>query len=186
MGRGLIGSVDVAPVLCQDDLKQLDGLRPAFFSPILPETHIVGTLDQSLYDPFPQEVGEGYPIDLRLSIALKKRSSVWWPDKEEIALFGGQHHLIPIDHKHLARSITDQISCMQVAVTDDGGEGARLEDPCQRFQGGQHRVDRGLMGHPRGAQRTLNSISAFSVGVLGLKGTNPSSVLPGIKGLLSQ
>src|SRR5947207_14014979 len=42
------------------------------------------------------------------------------------------------------------------------------------------------MRHPRGAQRTLNSISAFSVGVLGLKGTNPSSVLPGIKGLLSQ
>jgi hypothetical protein len=42
MSRGLIGSVDVAPVLCQDDLKQLDGLRPGFFSPILPETHIVG------------------------------------------------------------------------------------------------------------------------------------------------
>src|SRR6266567_8871015 len=77
MGRGLIGSVDVAPVLCQDDLKQLDGLRPAFFSPILPETHVVGTLDQILYDPFPQQVGEGYPIDLRLSIALKKRSSGW-------------------------------------------------------------------------------------------------------------
>src|ERR1700730_6460527 len=82
MGRGLIGSIDVASVLCQDDLKQLDGLRPAFFSPILPETHVVGTLDQILYDPFPQEVGEGYPIDLRLSITLKKRISVWRPDKK--------------------------------------------------------------------------------------------------------
>lgn len=77
MGRSLIGSVDVAPVLCQDDIKQLDGLRPAFFSPIIPETHVVGTLDQILYDPFPEEVGEGHPIDLRLSIALKKRISVW-------------------------------------------------------------------------------------------------------------
>ena len=61
----------MATVLCQDDLKQLDGLRPAFFSPILPETHVVGTLDQILYDSFPQEVGEGHPIDLHLSIALK-------------------------------------------------------------------------------------------------------------------
>src|SRR6266436_3517973 len=171
MGRGLIGSVDVAPVLCQDDIKQLDGLCPAFFSPIIPETHVVGTLDQILYDPFPEEVGEGHPIDLRLSIALKKRISVWWPDKDEIALFGGQHHLIPIDHTHLTRSITDQISCMQVAVTDDIGEGSRLKYPCQLFQGGQHRVDRGLMRHPAGAERTLDCTSAFSIGVLGLKRT---------------
>jgi hypothetical protein len=77
MGRGLIGSVDVAPVLCQDDIKHLDGLRPAFFSPIIPETHVVGTLDQILDDSFPEEVGEGHPIDLHLSIALKKRISVW-------------------------------------------------------------------------------------------------------------
>ena len=77
MGRGLIGSVDVAPVLCQDDLKQLDGLRSAFFCPIIPETHVVGTLDQILDDSFPEEVGEGHPIDLHLSIALKKRISVW-------------------------------------------------------------------------------------------------------------
>src|SRR5207245_5981572 len=103
--RDLIVTVNRVPFRVQDDLNQLDGLRPAFFCPILPETHVVSTLDQILYDPFPQQVGEGYPIDLRLSIALKKRSSVWWPDKEEIALFGGQHHLIPIDHKHLAHSI---------------------------------------------------------------------------------
>src|SRR6266478_8672319 len=122
MGRGLIGSVNVAPVLCQDYIKQLDGFRSAFISPIIPETHVVGTLDQILYDSFPEEVGEGHPIDLHLSIALKKRISVWWSDKEEIALFGGQHHLIPIDHKHLTRSIPDQISCMQVGVTDDAGQ----------------------------------------------------------------
>src|SRR5438132_14007016 len=77
MGRGLIGSLDVAPVLRQDDIKQLDGLRPAFFCPIIPETHVVGTLDQILYNSFPEEVGEGHPIDLHLSIALKKRISVW-------------------------------------------------------------------------------------------------------------
>src|SRR5207247_9824880 len=109
MGRGLIGSVDVAPVLCQDDIKQLDGLRPAFFCPIIPETHVVGTLDQILYDPFPVEVGQGHPIDLYLSIALKKRISVWWPDKEEIAHCWCQRHLIPIDHKHLTRSIATHI-----------------------------------------------------------------------------
>src|SRR5258707_10530657 len=126
MGRGLIGSVDVAPVLCQDDIKQLDGLCPAFFSPILPETHVVGTLDQILHDPFPEEVGEGHPIDLGLSVAVKKRISVWVPNKDKIALFGCVHHLIPIDHKHLARSITDEISCMQGGMTNDIGEGSQL------------------------------------------------------------
>src|SRR6266571_8901614 len=186
MGRGLRGGMDVAPALRQDHIKQLDGLHPAFFSPILPETHVAGALDQILHDPFPEKVGESYPIDLRLSIALKKGIGVWMPDKDEIALLGGQHHLIPIDHTHLTRSITDQISCMQVGVTDDIGEGSRLKYPCQLFQGGQHRVDRGLMRHPAGAERTLNCTSAFSVGVLGLKRTYPSSVLRGIKGLLSQ
>src|SRR6266699_615312 len=119
MSRGLISSVDVAPILCQDHIKQLDGFRPAFFAPIVPKTHIVGIFDQILYDPFPEKVGEGHPIDLRLSIALKKRICVWWPDKDEIALFGSKSHLIPIDHKYLTRLIPDQIPCMQVAVTDD-------------------------------------------------------------------
>lgn len=122
MGFGLRGRFDMAVVFCQDDIKQLDGLRPVFFGPILPETHIVGTLDQILGNPFPQKVGEGRPIDLCLPIALKKRLSVWWPDKEKIALFGSQHHLIPIDHKDLTRVIADQIACMQVSMTDDAGQ----------------------------------------------------------------
>src|SRR6266568_6534399 len=84
MGRGLRGGMDVAPALRQDHIKQLDGLHPAFFSPILPETHVAGTLDQILHDPFPEQVGESYPIDLRLSIALKKGIGVWMPDKDEI------------------------------------------------------------------------------------------------------
>src|SRR5260370_8287022 len=75
---------------------------------------------------------------------------------------------------------------MQVAVTDDAGEWSRLEHRCQLFQGGHHRVDRGLMRHPRGAERTLNGTSAFSMGVLGFKGTDPSNVLRRIKGLLAQ
>src|SRR5690348_13221162 len=110
MGRGSISGLDVDVVLRQDHLKQRDGLHPAFFSPILPEPYVAGTLNQILHDPFPEEVGEGHPINLRLSVALPKRSGVWGPDKEEIALFGGQHHLIPIDHKHPTRSLTDQIS----------------------------------------------------------------------------
>ncbi len=86
MGRGSISGLDVALVLRQDHLKQLEGLHPAFSSPILPEPHIAGTLNQILHDPFPEEVGEGHPINLRLSVALKKRSGMWGPDKNEIAL----------------------------------------------------------------------------------------------------
>jgi hypothetical protein len=182
----LIGGFDVAPVLRQDHLKQLGSLYPAFFSPILLETHVVGTLNQILHDPFPEEVGEDHPVDLPLSIALKKCIGVWVPHKDEIALFGGQYYLISIDHKHLAGSTTDQISCMQVTVTDDVRKGSRLEHPCQLFQGGEHRVDRGLMRHPGGAKCTLGGTCAFSMSVLGLKGTNPSRVLPRIKGLLSE
>ena len=107
MGRGLIGGVNVAPILGQDHIKQLGSLQPAFFSPIFLEPHVVGTLNQILYDPFPREVGEDHPVDLPLSIALKKGIGVWVPNKDEIALFGGQYHLIPIDYKHLAGSITD-------------------------------------------------------------------------------
>jgi hypothetical protein len=35
MGRGSISGLDVDVVLRQDHIKQLDGLQPAFFSPIL-------------------------------------------------------------------------------------------------------------------------------------------------------
>lgn len=54
MGLGPIAGLDVDVVLCQDHLKQLGGLQPAVFSPLLPEAHIAGTLDQVLHDPFPQ------------------------------------------------------------------------------------------------------------------------------------
>src|SRR2546429_1329977 len=187
MGRGLIGGIDVAPFLRQDHMKQLDGLRPAFFSPIIPETHVVSTLNQVLHDPFPEVVGECHPIDLRLSIALKKRLGVWVPDKDEIALFGCQHHLIPIDHKHLTRSIADQISCMQIRVTDDVWPCPSLKHSCQLFQGGHCRVNRGLMRHPVGAKSARRSTSIMSrMEVLSLKGTYPSGILCRIKGLLSQ
>src|SRR5437867_7858434 len=43
MGRCCIGGIDVATFLRQDLMKQLDGLRPGFFSPIIPETHVLGT-----------------------------------------------------------------------------------------------------------------------------------------------
>src|SRR5262249_6031634 len=117
-GRGSIGGVEEAPVLCQGHCAQPCGLGPTFFSPIIPPTHVRGTLDQILYDPLPEEVGEGQPVDLRPPVALKKRVSVRRPDEDEIALLGGQRHLIPIDHKYLARSVPDQVPCVQVAVTD--------------------------------------------------------------------
>ena len=78
-----------------------------FFFLLLPEPRVAGTLHQILHDPFPEEVGEGHPIDLGLSVAFSKRVGVWLSDKDEIALFGRQHHLVPIDHKDLARLITD-------------------------------------------------------------------------------
>src|SRR5437763_4732347 len=153
-------------------------MSPGFFSPIVPETHVLGTLNQILHDPFPEVVGEEYPVNLRDSVPLKKRLGLWPPDKDEIALFGGQHHLIPIDHKHMARSITDQISCMQVCVTDDVGEGSRPERLCQFFQGGHCRVNRRLMRHPGGAKsaRRVTSIVSRMEG-LGLKGMYPLGIL---------
>lgn len=127
MGRGLIGSLDANIVLGQNNVKRLDGFGPAFFAPIIPETRVVGTLNQILYDSFPEKIGKSPPIDLDVSIALEERISVWRADKEEIALFGGQPHLIPIDYKDLTRLIPNQISCMEVAMTDDAGRWSRLK-----------------------------------------------------------
>jgi hypothetical protein len=53
----------------------------------------LGILDQILYDPFPAIIGHGHPIDRHLAVALKKRLGLRFPDKDEIALFGGQHNL---------------------------------------------------------------------------------------------
>src|SRR5438045_2632093 len=100
-------------------MKRLDDFSFGFFCQIVPETHVLGILDQILHDPFPAVVGECTPIDLRLSVALKKRIGLWFPDKDEIALFRCQHYLIPIDHEHVTSLITEQIGWMQIRVTDD-------------------------------------------------------------------
>src|SRR5947209_4574218 len=112
VGRSSIGGIDVALISNQDLMKQLDDISPGFFSQIVPETHVLSTGDQILHDPFPLVVGECNPIDLRLSVALKKRIGLWFSDKNEIALFGRQHDLIPIDHKHVTSMVTDQIDWM--------------------------------------------------------------------------
>src|SRR5712692_5703071 len=109
MGRSCIGGSDVAPFLSQDLMKHLGDISLAFFCQIVPETHVLSTLDQILHDPFPAVVRECHPIDLRLSVALKKRICLWFPDKDEIALFGRQHHIIPIDYKHVASMIAYQV-----------------------------------------------------------------------------
>src|SRR4029434_1354915 len=99
------------------------------------------------------------------------------PDKDKIALFGCQHHLIPIDHKHVTSRIPEQIGGMQIRMTDDRGEGALLEHRCQLFQEGHARVNRGLMRHPRGAKSARSSTATEALlEVLGLKGTYPSGI----------
>src|SRR5689334_6988979 len=116
-------------------------MSPAFFTQIVLETYILGNFDQILNDPFPEVVREEHPIYLFLSVPFPKRISLWFPNKDEIALFGRQHHLIPIDHKHMSRSITDQISRMQVCVTDDVCSCLSLEHLCQFFERGHCRMN---------------------------------------------
>src|SRR5437773_6724862 len=157
-----IGSIDAAPFLSQNLIKHLGSISPGFFSQIVPETHVLCTRDQILHDPFPEVVRQCHPINLSLSIPFPKRSCLWLPDKDEIALFGCQHHLIPIDHKHVTSMITEQIGWMQVRVTDDVRKCSRLEYLCQLLQGGYSLVNRGLMRHPRGEKSAFRVTSTVS------------------------
>src|SRR6266702_8257418 len=185
MGLCCIGSIEVAHF--QVLIKHLDGISPGFFSQIVPETDVLCTFDQILHDPFPEVVRQRYPINLSLSVPFPKRIGLWCPDKDKIALFGCQHYLIPIDHKHLTSMITEQIGWMQVRVTDDVWEDSRLEHLCQLFQGGHDLVNRGLMGLPRGEKSAFRGTSTVSrMEVLGLKGTYPSEILYRTKGFFSQ
>src|SRR5712691_6036852 len=118
MGRCCIGSIDVAPSR-QDLIKQTGGISPGFFSQIVLEKHVLSTLDQILHDSFPTIVCEYDPINHSLSVPFPKRLCLWFPDKDEIALFGSQHHIIPVDYKHVSGMIAYQIGRMQVRVTDD-------------------------------------------------------------------
>src|SRR6266702_7868312 len=133
MGACIIGSMEIAPSRLQGLMKHLGDLRLGFFSQIVPETHVLGIFDHILNDPFPEVVRKEHPIHLCISVPLKKRLCMWLSNKDEIALFGCQHHLIPIDHKHLTRSIPYQISCMQVCVTDDIWACSSLEHLRQLF-----------------------------------------------------
>ena len=114
-----IGSSDVVPSLRHVRMKHLGDLRSGFFCPIIPETHVVGIVDHILHDPFPEIIREEPPIHLSLSVPCPKRLGMWCPDKDKIALFGCQHHLIPIDHKHVTSRIPEQIGGMQIRMTDD-------------------------------------------------------------------
>src|SRR5450759_74510 len=118
MGCGCICGIDVASSR-QDLIKQPGLISPGFFSQIVLEEHVLCTLDQILHDPFPAVVRECNPINLCLSVPFPKRICLWFPDKDEIALFGRQHHIIPIDYKYMAGMIAYQIGWMQVRVTDD-------------------------------------------------------------------
>ncbi len=129
MSRCGIGGIDVAP-FSQELMKQPGGISPGFFCPIVPETHVSSILDQLLNNPFPEVIGQCHPINLSLSVSLKKCIDLWFPDKDEIALFGSQHHLIPIDHKHVTSMVTEQIGWMQIRVRDDVWQCSRLEHLC--------------------------------------------------------
>src|SRR5438876_4109258 len=125
MGLCCRGSIDAAPF--QDLIKQPGDISPSFFSQIVPETHVLCTLDHILNDPFPEVVRQCYPINLSLSVSLPKRTGLWFSDKDEIALFGRQHHLIPIDYKHATVPVADQIGLMQIRVADNIWQWACLE-----------------------------------------------------------
>src|SRR5947207_2664422 len=103
-------------------MKHLRDLSPRFFCPITPKTHVVGNVNHILHDSFPEVVGEQAPIHLCICVPLKKCLCMWLPEKDEIAFFRGQHHFIPVDHKHVAGRVTNQVSCMQVCMTDDVGK----------------------------------------------------------------
>src|SRR5437660_1654669 len=107
-------------------MKHLGDNSFSFFSQILPETHVLSIYDHVLNDPFPEVVREEHPINFSLPVPIPKRIGLWFPDEDEIALFGRQHHLIPIDHKHVAMPITDQIGWMQISVADNEWECSRL------------------------------------------------------------
>ena len=119
MGSSRVDIIDGAGVTLQDLMKQLGNIGPGFFSQVVLEEHVIGTRDHILHDPFPAIVGECDPINLRLSVSFPERLCLRFPDKDEIALFGRQHHIIPIDHKHVTVSIADQIGRMQVRVTEN-------------------------------------------------------------------
>src|SRR6266699_3865214 len=185
MGLCSRGSIEVAPF--QDLIKHPGDISPGFFSQIVPETDVLCTFDQILNDPFPEVVRQCHPINLCLSVPFPKRICLWCPEKDKIALFGRQHHLIPIDHKHVTSMITDQIGWMQIRVTDDVREYSRLEHLCQLFQGGHYRVNRGLMRYPGVEKSAFRDTSTMSrMEVLGLKGTYPSGIFCRIKGFFSQ
>src|SRR6266516_2327993 len=71
MGRCCRGGIDVAP-FSQELMKQPGGISPGFFCPIVPETHVSSILDQILNNPFPEVICQCHPINLPLSVSLKK------------------------------------------------------------------------------------------------------------------
>src|SRR5690242_14281929 len=56
VGRSSIGGINSAPFISQDLMKRLGDISPGFFSQIVPETHVLSTLDQILHNPFPAVV----------------------------------------------------------------------------------------------------------------------------------
>src|SRR2546430_8726014 len=106
-GRGCVGCLDGTLSPGQPVIKQLSNLSPGSFRQVVPETHVLRTLDHILYDPFPVIVGHCHPINLPLSVPHPERIRHWFPDKDEIALLRCQHHLIPINHKDAARGVAE-------------------------------------------------------------------------------
>src|SRR5579884_3300878 len=102
VGSSGVNIIDGAGVTKQDVMKQLGNIGTSFFSQVVLEEHVIGTRDHILHDSFPTVVGECDPINLLLSVAFPERLCPRFPDKDEIALFGGEHHIIPIDHKYVA------------------------------------------------------------------------------------
>jgi len=126
MGCGGASCADLT-ALCQNVLKYLGFLSFGRISHIIPEKHGLRALNDILNNSFPQVVGQRNPVNFRLSIPLKerrgclsRRRSYGRPiEKEEIALFRSQHHIVPINHKHLVSLVADHVPRMQIGVADD-------------------------------------------------------------------
>src|ERR1700674_4032692 len=138
-----------------------------FIAQVFSEDHLSGILDQIWYHSLVAVVGKRVPINLCRSVPLEKwRAAVLRgaiqrvPDKDEISLPGSQHHVIPIDHEHKAGSITQQITWMQVRMTDNVWDGFRLEYGCELVEGRQQRVNRRSMFYPGGTESTLGGAVA--------------------------
>ena len=139
--NGSLGGGRDFTVWRENCVKELDGIGFAFFFQVLSEKYFLSTGDHVLNYSLVAVVGKGSPVDVGVSVALEKCraagqciTSGWrFLNKDEVALFGGQHDFIPVDYVCVTVRGAEQIGGVQVRVTDDVGEMAFLQYASQRL-----------------------------------------------------